>query len=45
MGGGIDSHPKEASLERALEELRRFSRELRILGVFPANPFCTPLAK
>ena len=29
----------EAMLKRALEELEFFSRELRILGVYPADPF------
>ena len=32
----VDGHPKDASLARALEELKFFSREVRILGV------CTP---
>jgi prephenate dehydratase len=41
----VDGHPEEVGLNRALEELGFFSRELRILGVYPANPFRTPLAK
>ena len=35
----VDGHPEEAPLSRALEELGFFSRELRILGVYPAHPF------
>ena len=31
--------PEDAGLRRALEELEFFSRELRILGVYPAHPF------
>ena len=35
----VDGHPDEPGLERALEELAFFSRELRVLGVFPPHPF------
>ncbi|MBB4040542.1 prephenate dehydratase [Microvirga flocculans] len=35
----VDGHPEDANLKRALEELEFFSRELRILGVYPADPF------
>lgn len=35
----VDGHPEDANLKRALEELEFFSRELRILGVYPAAPF------
>lgn len=35
----VDGHPEDPPLRRALEELEFFSRELRILGVFPAHPF------
>ncbi|MDP8918715.1 MAG: prephenate dehydratase [Pseudomonadota bacterium] len=35
----VDGHPEDANLMRALEELEFFSRELRILGVYPADPF------
>ena len=31
----VDGHPKDPSLARALEELKFFSREVRILGVYP----------
>ncbi len=35
----VDGHPQDPSLARALEELGFFSREVRILGVYPAHPF------
>jgi prephenate dehydratase len=35
----VDGHPDDLNLKRALEELEFFSRELRILGVYPADPF------
>jgi prephenate dehydratase len=35
----VDGHPEDIDLKRALEELEFFSRELRILGVYPADPF------
>jgi prephenate dehydratase len=35
----VDGHPEDANLKRALEELDFFSRELRVLGVYPTNPF------
>jgi prephenate dehydratase len=35
----VDGHPEDVNLRRALEELEFFSRELRILGVYPADPF------
>ncbi|WP_134497060.1 prephenate dehydratase [Microvirga pakistanensis] len=35
----VDGHPEDANLRRALEELEFFSRELRILGAYPAAPF------
>lgn len=35
----VDGHPEERPLRLALEELAFFSRELHILGVFPAHPF------
>ena len=35
----VDGHPEDANLARALEELSFFSREVRILGVYPAHPF------
>jgi prephenate dehydratase len=35
----VDGHPEDPALARALEELGFFSREVRILGVYPAHPF------
>jgi prephenate dehydratase len=35
----VDGHPDEPPLRRALEELAFFSKEMRILGVYPAHPF------
>ena len=35
----VDAHPDDPPLKRALEELEFFSRELHILGVYPAHPF------
>jgi prephenate dehydratase len=35
----VDGHPEQPSLRMALEELSFFSREVRILGVYPASPF------
>ena len=34
----VEGHPDDRSLALALEELKFFSREVRILGVFPAHP-------
>jgi prephenate dehydratase len=35
----VDGHPDESGLKRALEELRFFTTEIKILGVYPADPF------
>ncbi|HEY4192787.1 MAG TPA: prephenate dehydratase [Mesorhizobium sp.] len=35
----IEGHPDDAHVARALEELRFFSREVRILGVYAANEY------
>jgi prephenate dehydratase len=35
----VDGHPEHPALQWALEELAFFSREARILGVYPAAPF------
>ena len=35
----IEGHPDQRPVRLALEELSFFSREVRILGVYPANPF------
>ncbi|MFO0998508.1 MAG: prephenate dehydratase [Alphaproteobacteria bacterium] len=34
----VEGHPEERKLRLALEELSFFSREVRILGVYPAHP-------
>jgi prephenate dehydratase len=40
----VEGHPDERSLALALEELRFFSDECRILGVYPAAPFRASVA-
>jgi prephenate dehydratase len=35
----IEGHPDQRSVRLALEELGFFSREVKILGVYPAHPF------
>ena len=35
----VQGHPDDKNLARALEELEFFSREIKILGVYPAHPF------
>jgi prephenate dehydratase len=35
----IEGHPDERLVRLALEELGFFSREVRVLGVYPAHPF------
>lgn len=35
----VDGHPDDPELKRALDELAYFSKELRVLGVYPAHPF------
>jgi prephenate dehydratase len=35
----IEGHPEDAPVRRALEELIFFSRDMRIVGVYPAHPF------
>lgn len=35
----VDGHPDERGLAFALEELKFFSREFRIVGVYPGHPF------
>jgi prephenate dehydratase len=35
----VDGHPDDTNLAFALEELKFFSKELRIVGVYPAHPF------
>jgi len=35
----VDGHPDDPALARALEELRFFTTEILVLGVYPADPF------
>ena len=35
----VDGHPEDRNLAFALEELKFFSREFRIVGVYPGHPF------
>jgi prephenate dehydratase len=35
----IEGHPSETKVRLALEELAFFSTSLKILGVYPAEPF------
>ncbi|WP_334128326.1 prephenate dehydratase [Sneathiella sp.] len=35
----IEGHPEEARVARAIEELQFFSAKLKILGVYPMNPY------
>jgi prephenate dehydratase len=35
----VEGHPEERALVLALEELAFFSKEMKILGVYPAHPF------
>lgn len=35
----VEGHPEEAAVARALEELAFFCKELKILGVYPADAF------
>jgi prephenate dehydratase len=41
----IEGHPDDRPVRLALEELAFFSRELKILGVYPASPFRQPTAE
>ncbi|HYF72472.1 MAG TPA: prephenate dehydratase [Nocardioides sp.] len=35
----VDGHPDDPGLKRALEELAFFTTDIKILGVYPADPF------
>ena len=35
----VEGHPDDRGLTFALEELAFFSKELKVLGVYPAHPF------
>ncbi len=41
----VEGHPDDASLKRALEELDYFCKELRIIGVYAADPFRETLSE
>lgn len=41
----IEGHPEDPSVALALEELSFFSAEVRELGVYPAHPYRTELAR
>ena len=41
----VDGHPEDRNLAFALEELKFFSKELRIVGVYPAHPFRVAFAE
>jgi len=41
----IEGHPKERRVRLALDELRFFSRNVKILGVYHANPFRLSLSQ
>ena len=41
----VDGHPEDRNLAFALEELKFFSRELRIVGVYPGHPFRTTFSE
>ena len=35
----VDGHPENPNLKRAMEELRYFSKDVRILGVYAAHHY------
>jgi prephenate dehydratase len=41
----VEGHPEERNLLLALEELAFFSKEMKILGVYPAHPFRATFAE
>ncbi|HYW59150.1 MAG TPA: prephenate dehydratase, partial [Xanthobacteraceae bacterium] len=41
----VEGHPDDPNLKLALEELAFFSKELTILGVYPAHPLRAKLGK
>jgi len=41
----VEGHPDDRGLAFALEELKFFSKELKILGVYPAHPFRATFAE
>jgi prephenate dehydratase len=41
----VEGHPDERSLMLALEELAFFSKEMKVLGVYPAHPYRLKMAE
>lgn len=41
----VEGHPDERSLMLALEELAFFSKEMKVLGVYPAHPYRVKMAE
>jgi len=41
----VEGHPDDDNLKLALDELKFFSKELTILGVYPAHPFRASIGK
>jgi prephenate dehydratase len=41
----VDGHPEDRNLKFALEELKFFSKEFRIVGVYPGHPFRATFAE
>jgi prephenate dehydratase len=41
----VEGHPDERSLMLALEELAFFSKEMKVLGVYPAHPYRMKMAE
>jgi prephenate dehydratase len=35
----VEGHPEDQDVKNALDELKFFSREFKILGVYPAHAF------
>jgi prephenate dehydratase len=40
----VEGHPDDPAMRHALDELRFFAREVRVLGTYPAHPFRTETA-
>jgi prephenate dehydratase len=38
----VEGHPNDHALTQALDELKFFSKDFRILGVYAAHPFRKP---
>jgi prephenate dehydratase len=41
----VEGHPEQRGLKLALEELKFFSKEMKVLGVYPAHPFRATFAE